>query len=192
MRIRSVLALAGLCLVLPARAGVVADWNATALIEVRSANQGPPVTARALAVAHTCIYDAWSVYDALAVPTIAGTPRRPSIERTDANRTKALSCAAYRCLANLYPSSAAALRLAAAMGQLGFDPNDVSTNPATPQGIGNLAAARVISARANDGANQIGALNGGAAYSDYTGYQPVNPLLRSAGARRAIDRRLCR
>src|SRR5262249_21312211 len=55
----------------------------------------------------------------------------------------------------------------------GFDPDDVSTNPATPQGIGNLAAAAVLEFRHHDGSNQLGDLNSGA-YTDYTGYLPVN------------------
>ena len=45
---------------LPASASIVSDWNATALVEVRLARQGPPIVARALAIAHTCIYDAWA------------------------------------------------------------------------------------------------------------------------------------
>jgi hypothetical protein len=55
----------------------------------------------------------------------------------------------------------------------GFDPLDSSTDPSTPAGIGNLTAAAVLSFRHHDGANQLGDLASGA-YSDYTGYQPVN------------------
>ena len=36
-------------------ASVVSDWNKVALAEVRLAKQGPPVVARSLAIAHTCI-----------------------------------------------------------------------------------------------------------------------------------------
>jgi hypothetical protein len=62
------------------------------------------------------------------------------------------------------------------MTELGFDPENNSLDPATPEGIGNLAARSVIEARKNDGANQYGDMEGsdGTAYSDYTGYQPVN------------------
>src|SRR5438876_7295865 len=88
-------------------ATVVSDWNAAALAEVRlskSLRNGPPMVARALAIAHTCMYDAWAAYDPVAVGTVlGGNLRRPAAERTDANKAKAISFAAYRCLLNLYP-----------------------------------------------------------------------------------------
>jgi CRP-like cAMP-binding protein len=44
---------------------------------------GPTIAARALAVVHTAIYDAWTAYDPVAVPTMAnGNGRRPPAERT--------------------------------------------------------------------------------------------------------------
>ncbi len=153
----------------------VVTWNRAALQEVRLARQGPPIAARALAVAHTCIYDAWAPYDARAIASVARTiPRRPAAESTDANKTKAVTFAAYRCLVNLYPAGAA--RLEATLRAFGYDPLDVSTNLATPQGIGNAAAAAVIASRRNDGSNQYGDLAVGA-YADYTGYAAVNALM---------------
>lgn len=58
----------------------------------------------------------------------------------------------------------------------GFDPDDASVDPATPQGIGNLAAKAVCAYRHHDGANQFGDEVGssGVPYSDYTYYAPVN------------------
>src|SRR5438876_6492371 len=86
---------------------VVCDWNNAALAEVRlskSLRNGPPIVARALAIAHTCMYDACAAYDPVAVGTVlGGNLRRPAAERTDANKAKAISFAAYRCLLNLYP-----------------------------------------------------------------------------------------
>ncbi|PWU23414.1 MAG: hypothetical protein C5B48_08650, partial [Candidatus Rokuibacteriota bacterium] len=38
---------------------IVGEWNCAALVEVRSSKSlrnGPPVVARALAIAHTCMY----------------------------------------------------------------------------------------------------------------------------------------
>src|SRR6266568_1082760 len=89
-------------------ATVVADWNAATLAEVRlskSLRNGPPMVARALAIAHTCVYDAWAAYDDVAVATTdtGGSRRQPTEERTDDNKAKAISFAAYRCLRNLYP-----------------------------------------------------------------------------------------
>src|SRR5437867_8040916 len=91
-----------------ASATVVSDWNTSALAEVRlskALRNGPPIVARALAIVHTCMYDAWAAYDDVAVGTTdtQGTRRRSEKERTDANKAEAISFAAYRCLRNLYP-----------------------------------------------------------------------------------------
>jgi hypothetical protein len=62
------------------------------------------------------------------------------------------------------------------MLDFGLDPDNTSTDPNTPIGIGNLAAKNVIDSRLNDGSNQIGNApnSDGLPYSDYTGYIPVN------------------
>ncbi len=159
----------------PSGATVVVDWNNSALAEIRLARLGPPIVARALAISHTCMYDAWAAYDARAVGAVLGDSlRRPLSEQNDANKAKAVSFAAYRCLLNLFPAGAA--RLETTMLGLGYDPNDFSTDVTTPQGIGNAAASAVIDSRRNDGANQYGDLAPGA-YADYTGYAPLNPPL---------------
>jgi hypothetical protein len=162
---------------LPVSAGatIVVDWNNAALAEVRASRFGPPVAARALAVAHTCMYDAWSAYDQRAIGSVVGSSlRRPVREHSDANKTTAISFAAYRCLLNLFPAGVA--RLEAVMRGHGYDPNDRSTDVTRPQGIGNVAANAVIASRRNDGSNQYGDLNPGA-YSDYTRYVPLNQPL---------------
>src|SRR5262249_9644749 len=116
-----------------ASATVVTDWNAAALAEVRlskSPRNGPPIVARALAIAHTCMYDAWAAYDDVAVGTTdtGGSMRRPTAERTDDNKAKAISFAAYRCLGNLYPDGSLppplpqpSVRLDAVLTGLGYD-----------------------------------------------------------------------
>src|SRR6266404_7138866 len=49
---------------------VVVQWNVAALQGVRDSRIGPPMVARALAIVHTCIYDAWAAaYDKRAVGT---------------------------------------------------------------------------------------------------------------------------
>ena len=53
------------------RDSVVIQWNDAFLEAVRASRLGPPMVARALAVAHTCIYDAWAAYDPSAVGTEA-------------------------------------------------------------------------------------------------------------------------
>lgn len=150
---------------------VVVVWNDAALGEVRLAKLGPPMVSRALAVAHTCMYEAWVPFDTQAAPTTVLIPRRPQAEQIDANKATALSFAAYRCLINLFPAGSA--RLDAQMRALGYDPLDTSTDQTTPQGIGNTAASAVIASRRNDGSNQYGDLFPGA-YKDYTNYAPTN------------------
>src|ERR1035438_6352296 len=57
---------------------VVTQWNDAAIQGIRDAKLGAPVAARALAIVHTCIYDAWSVYDEHAIGTqLRGALRRP-------------------------------------------------------------------------------------------------------------------
>ena len=46
---------------------VVVQWNVAALQGVRDSRIGPPMVARALAIVHTCIFDAWAAYDKRAV-----------------------------------------------------------------------------------------------------------------------------
>lgn len=137
----------------------------------------PTVISRTLAVAITAMYDAWAVYDERATATQpGGAARRPARERTDGNKEKAIAYATYRALLDVYPMDTE--WLAAQMRAYGYDPNDLSTDATTPQGIGNLAAAAVIAYRQHDGANQLGDEPGsnGKPYSDYTFYRPVNSV----------------
>ncbi len=60
------------------------------------------------------------------------------------------------------------------MRSLGLDPSDNSTDVHKPAGVGNVACNAVLAFRHHDGANQLGDFNGGAPYSDYTGFVPVN------------------
>src|SRR6185437_6630513 len=150
----------------------VVEWNDAALTAIRATHPGPPMVARALAVVHTAIFDAWTAYDAKAVPTqVNGIARRPANERTESNKERAVSFAAYRALIDLFPTQQATFD--AVMQKHAFDPGDLSTDPATATGVGNLAAAAVLAFRHHDGANQLGDLAAGQ-YADYTGYQPVN------------------
>jgi hypothetical protein len=151
---------------------VVVQWGKAALQAVRDTQAGPPVAARSLAITHTCMYDAWTAYDDAAVATRrSAAARRPAKERTPANKSEAVSFAAYRCLSDQFPSQAPAFKLL--MTLWGYDPGKSSTDPATPAGVGNMAAQAVLAFRWHDGANQLGDLNPGA-YSDYTSYAPVN------------------
>ncbi len=150
----------------------VVQWNEQALQAIRTTRPGPPMTSRALAILHTCIYDAWAAYDSQAVGTrLRGTLRRPAAERTLDNKNKAISYAARAALVDLYPTEAA--RFNNLLASLGYDPADTSKNTSTPSGVGNVAAQAVLTFRHGDGSNQLGDLHPGP-YSDYTGYVPVN------------------
>jgi len=151
---------------------VVIRWNDALLQAVKNTQTPPSIASRALAIVHTAMFDAWAAYDAVALGTQTGaTLRRPEAERTDANKEAAIGFAAYRTLVDLFPTQVALFD--ALMTQSGFDATDLSTDTATPSGIGNTAAAKILEFRHSDGANQLGDLAPGA-YADYTGYAPVN------------------
>jgi hypothetical protein len=153
---------------------IVVQWDNAALQGVRDSRIGPPMVARALAIAHTCMFDAWAAYDKKAVGTQFGDElRRPKRERTLANKNEAISFAAYRALVDLFPGDKSSV-FDPLMASLGYDPNNLTINTSTPAGIGNVACAAVLAFRHGDGSNQLGDLHPGA-YSDWTGYVSVNP-----------------
>ena len=143
----------------------VLRWSEQTLAAIRVLKTGPTINARALAIVHTAMYDAWAAYDPTAVGTrLGGSLRRPAAERTDAYKSQAVSYAAYRALLNLFPARSADFR--GLLTAMGYDPDDASTDPASPTGVGNQAAAAVLAFRASDGSNQAGG------YADTTGYVP--------------------
>src|SRR5229473_2241811 len=116
---------------------VVIQWNGAFLQGVRDSKLGPPMVARALAIGHTCIYDAWAAYDHNAVGTrLGGSLRRPPAEGTLANTRQAISFAAYRAAVDLFPGSTSSV-FDPLMRRLGYDAGDRSTDTSTPTGIGN-------------------------------------------------------
>ena len=136
----------------------------------------PTVTSRYLGLIWTAVYDAWTRYDNLATPVYLSITRRPSAEHSVKNKEIAISYAAYRTMMEYFITDT--LLLKNTMKELGLDPDNNSTDIATPAGIGNLAAKTVIEARRFDGSNQTGTEKGseGKPYSDYTGYIPVNSV----------------
>jgi|GEM_PF-317860 len=153
---------------------VVVRWNETALQAIRDVQPDMPVAARALAIMHTAMFDAWAAYDATALGTRLGAGlRRPSNEWTQENKQQAISYAAYIALLDLFPSEQASFQKT--LRAFGYDPQQRSKDMGTPAGVGNLAAQAVLDFRHNDGSNQLGNLIFGA-YGDYTHYQPLNTL----------------
>jgi len=180
----------------PNQENLALRWDNSALLGVRDAKLGAPMVSRALAIVHTCMYDAWAAYDERAVGTqLSGALRRPVSERTRANKEKAISYAAFRALEDVLPVDADSVYVPL-MKQLGYDPRDHSTDIETPTGIGNVACAAVLEFRHHDKSNQLGdmaATSEGAAsieteskqggglrasatgpYSDWSAYLPIN------------------
>jgi hypothetical protein len=143
---------------------VVVRWNDALLQGVRGSKLGPPMVSRALAVAHTCAYDAWAAYDRAALATqVGGALRQPVAERTLANKQKAISFAVYRAAVDLFPDSKTTV-FDPLMVELGYDSVDTSG----AAGVGITCAQAVIDFRHDDNSNQLGG------YADTTGYVPVN------------------
>jgi hypothetical protein len=155
----------------PARAAdgdnLVLVWNQETLEAIRALPPAPTVAARALAIVHTAIYDAWAAYDPLAVGTRLGAGlRQPTAERTQANKDKAVSYAAYTTLMDLFPFAARQSVFTDKMKLLYGEA--FATDTIAPATVGFTAAQAVLDFRHSDGSNQA---NG---YADTSGYSPVN------------------
>ena len=158
---------------------VVIEWNQATLDAIRNAPPKPTVHSRALFLVHTSMYDAWAAYDPVANGTqLDGRLRRPASERSESNKRTAVSYAAYAALLRLYPTYEQQTRaFTAHMKGLGL-PTDPATlanrDPATPAGIGNLAAETLLDARLNDGSNQANDYAEQVSATYPTFYRPVN------------------
>ncbi|MEM9486205.1 MAG: DUF6851 domain-containing protein, partial [Cyanobacteria bacterium P01_F01_bin.116] len=142
-------------------------WDQAVQLAVINTKPGPTVASRAYGILHTAMFDAWAAYDDTAIGTQLGDNlQQPQSENTEANKTEAMSFAAYQILTELFPSEVALFD--ALMTGLGFDPANNTTDTTTAAGIGNVAAEAVMSFRRTDGANQQDN------YADTTAYTPVN------------------
>ena len=158
---------------------VVVQWNEALLQAVGNTRAAPTVTARALAMAHTCMFDAWAAYDPVADGVHWPVDlRQPAGEHTQANKDEAISFAAHGALVDLFPAQASLFD--AQLAALGYSAARMAGT------IGLEACLAVLHDRHGDGANQLGDLHPGR-YSDYTGYAPVNTVdistIRTAGSR---------
>ena len=159
---------------------IVLQWNNAILEGVRRSKLGPPMVSRALAIVHTCIFDAWAAYDQKALGTqLGGMLRRPPRERGSANRDAAISYAAYRAAMDLLPAAGPAYNDVMARNGYALAAT-ASTDVTTAAGVGNVACKAVLDVRHHDGSNQLGDINGGAPYSDYSGFVPMNAPMVAA------------
>ncbi|RYF92464.1 MAG: hypothetical protein EOO00_07235, partial [Chitinophagaceae bacterium] len=168
----------GDAIISPGRLNLAYKWGEVAMfctaMDTDRFKPRPTVTSRFLGLIWTAAFDAWSRYDQSAQPVyLDGVQRRSVKEHNLRNKEIAISYALYRTMTHYFYSDS--LILQKKMIEFGFDPNDTSTNAASPAGIGNLAARTVIEKRMNDGANETGTNRvQPVPYSDYTGYIPVN------------------
>lgn len=121
-------------------------------------------------------FDALTPYHPTAVGIFSDLGRRPAEEHTTRNKNIAVIYAAFTSLNVVFPQYKSAwIRM---MESAGLDPNNTTEDPATPSGIGILAAKNAYAARKHDGTNREGDEGGRQynrqPYSDYTGYKPVN------------------
>jgi hypothetical protein len=100
------------------------QWNSAALHAIRDAKLGAPVVVRALAIVHTCMYEAWTAYDEGAVGTqLGGALYSPASEHTLADKERAISYAAYRALVDVQPVGTNSVYVPL-IKQLGYDLSD--------------------------------------------------------------------
>jgi hypothetical protein len=156
---------------------IALHWNQLTLKAIKYCRTSPPIAARSLAMVHTAMYDAWSIYNPHALSTrTALYIKAPQNQCNKENVRKAFSYAAYRVLMDLFwlvlPPENKNM-FTDFMCSLEYNPDDTSINITTPSGIGNLCARMIIECRNGDGSNPHGTLSM-PAWSDYTGYQPVN------------------
>ena len=144
--------MAGLSHSASAQESVARRWNELLLQSIREDFARPPVHARNLFHTSLAMYDAWAAYDTTAETfflgktlggyycQFEGVPVPADIE---AARREAMSYAAYRLLLRRFQSSPNAFltitRFNNYMAELGYDPNNFSTDYATgdPAALGN-------------------------------------------------------
>jgi hypothetical protein len=149
---------------------VAVDWVEAMLLAIELNPPAPTATTWRMWVVTSSMYDAYAAYDRVAMGTVTGNDLdQPVRAHTSANRDRAVSYAAHRALSYVYPAQADIFD--SVMALHGYPLGD-STDPTTPDGVGNLAAQAVIDARVDDGSN---ALNGFAQITSAMYPEPYKP-----------------
>lgn len=127
----------------------VRGWNGLALRAIHDTQPDARTATRVLAALHTCMYNAWAAYDAVARQTMHGRAvRLPRAERSAASKASAMSHAAYFTLCAQFPSQQAGCD--AWMAELGLDPSRPD-GQFTPAGIGRSQASAMLDFCRRDG-----------------------------------------
>lgn len=131
-------------------------WNEEVLAAIRIDRPNPPVHARNLFTLSAAMYDAWAAYHSMAVGYIYHNKHSTNDPARD--RREAISYAAYRILKERFAlsvnSAVTLARLDSQLAALGYDTNNVSTDPRTPAGLGNAVAAELSEWFLQDGSRQ--------------------------------------
>jgi hypothetical protein len=158
-------------------AQVIIPIGSEVVLEDISPNASDPsLLLRITAMSSNAWFDAIAPYHPTAKGVYTSIPNRPSSEWTDENRNIAMLYASYHVYNSLMPHRQEKWKKM--LFDVGLDPEDASTDPVSPIGIGNLVGKAIVDARKYDGMNQLGD-EGGCQYnclpySDYTGYKPKN------------------
>jgi hypothetical protein len=128
----------------PAAADVVTDWNEKAVAFVNARRMGPPPAERVLAMTHVAMFDAINSIDRRYRPYLIQLPAAATV-----SQDAAAAAAAGTVLAGISPQAEVEMRTALA-AYLAAMPD----SRAKAEGIklGEAVAAKVLEARANDGA----------------------------------------
>jgi len=161
----------------PNKQSVASQWISEALLAVSTPTGsalGPTGASRAYGILGTAMYDAWSAYELLPTSTLLGdTLQQSASDNTDANKSEAVSYAAFTVLSDLFPQTTLVDSFRNRMTSLGFDPDNATTASAN---IGLSMANALLDFRHNDGSNQLGndPNSNGNPYSDTSGFIATN------------------
>ena len=150
---------------------VIIGWNAAITSSIAASFMAPTVAARVISMVYEAVYNAWAAYRPDAEFSLTGLRKHPLFEAQQDLKSIAVSHAAYTVLSDLFPTRTN--EFDTALAQALTDLPVTSLAGIAAMQIGQLAARALLQMRASDGSNQYGDLAPGA-YSDWTGYQPVN------------------
>jgi hypothetical protein len=128
----------------PVSADVVADWNEKAVNFVLARGMGPPPAERVMAMTHVAMFDAINSIERRYRPYLAQVPASAT-----ASKEAAVATAAGMVLAGIVPQTMVEMRT-----ELATYLATIPDSPAKAEGvrIGEAVAAKVLEARASDGA----------------------------------------
>src|SRR5262249_44294244 len=141
----ALVAIALLGLVRPAAADIISDWNDRTVEFVVAHAMGPPPAERVIAMTHLAMFDAIDAIERRYNPYLVQIPAAKT-----ASKEAAAAAAAAAILAAVDPKAAPDMKAALAASIA-----TIADSDAKIEGIklGEAVAAKILEARANDGAN---------------------------------------